>query len=298
MEAVIRALRRQDAEYPKLLAAISDAPDTLFIRGTFPDSAAPRVAIVGTRKATTEGKRLARDLARELASRGVVIVSGLALGIDAAAHEGTLDAKGTTVAVLANGLDAVYPASNEHLAERIVAMGGALISEYPVGTPALPHQFLARNRIVSGLSLGIVIIEAPIHSGALATARHTADQGREIFVTPGPTGHPNFEGSHMLLRNGARLVTSADDILEDLGLETACTTEAPESERMMPQEFTRTERVIVEYLGSTQTPRSLDAVVEATGLPPEVVSRDLTLLSLDGAVEERAGMFMIKHIRS
>jgi DNA processing protein len=298
MEAVIRALSRQDAEYPKLLAAISDAPDTLFVRGTLPESATPCVAIVGTRKATTEGKRLACGLARELASRGVVIVSGLALGIDAAAHDGALEAKGRTLAVLANGLDAVYPASNEHLASRIIAMGGALISEYPAGTPALPHQFLARNRIVSGLSLGIIVVEAPIHSGALATARHAANQGRELFVTPGPTGHPNFAGSHMLLRNGARIVTSADDVLEDLGLETACAPDAPEREGEATQEFTETERAIIDHLRGTQKPCTLDAVVEATGLPPEVVSRDLTLLSLEGAVEERAGMFMIKHIRS
>lgn len=294
MTAVIRALHQSDTEYPKLLAAISDAPETLFMKGTLAPQTTPHVAFVGTRKATTEGKRLARDLARSLALRGVAIVSGLALGIDAAAHEGALEANGTTLAVLANGLDAVYPATHEHLAGRIVSAGGALLSEYPAGTPALPHQFLARNRIVSGLSLGTVIIEAPIHSGALATARHAASQGREVFVVPGPAGHPNFEGSHMLLRNGARIVTSADDILEDLGLETAC---APE-ERTMVHEFTGVERTIIEYLGSTQTPRTLDDIVEATACPPEAVSRDLTLLVLDGTVEERSGMFMIKHIHS
>jgi DNA processing protein len=297
MAAAIRTVRQQDSEYPKLLTAISDAPDALFVRGTLPQGTVPCVAIVGTRKATTEGKRLARDIARDLAEHGITIVSGLALGIDAAAHGGALDAGGTTLAVLANGLDSVYPAANGGLAERILEHGGALVSEYPEGTPALPHQFLARNRIVSGLSLGTVIIEAPVHSGALATARNAANQGREVFVVPGPAGHPNFLGSHMLLRNGARIVTSADDILEDLGLAPDVPELDGEVELTERGGADATESTLIAFLRTSQYPRSLDEIVEGTGLAPATVSEGLTFLTLGGIVEEKKGMFMIKRIR-
>ena len=215
MEQHIHTLFLRDAAYPARLTNISDPPERLYVRGTLPPNDSPTVAIVGTRKATREGRETARAFARDLAGRGAVIVSGLALGIDAAAHEGALDAHGKTIAVLGGGVDTIYPPSHESLGRRIVE-SGAIVSEYPAGTPCYPNQFLARNRLISGLADAVVIMEAPITSGALATARHAANQGREVFVMPGPAGHPHYEGSHMLIREGARLIRNAKDLLEDM----------------------------------------------------------------------------------
>ncbi len=174
---------------------------------------------MGTRKATSQGRFIAKEIAKKLSEMGMVIVSGLAMGIDTAAHEGALAGAGRTIAVLACGLDNIYPRQNENLAKKIIGTGGAVISEYPVGTEAFKNQFLERNRIVSGLCIATIVVEAPRESGALVTARLAAEQGREVFVFPGPTNHPNYHGSHKLIRDGARLVSSIDDILEDLNSE-------------------------------------------------------------------------------
>ncbi|MEK7513219.1 MAG: DNA-processing protein DprA, partial [Patescibacteria group bacterium] len=259
------------------------------VRGTFPDKNARFLGVVGTRKATESGKELARHFGVEIARSGCVVVSGMALGIDAAAHAGCLDAHGATIAVLGNGLDRLYPRTNEKLGQNILVNGGALISEYPPGAPPLPSHFLERNRIVSGLSRAVVIIEAPARSGALATARYAALQGREVFVVPGPARHPHFTGSHMLLRNGARLVTNATDILEDLAYEepTAVQSIAAESESGI-------EHAILEVLRTSQRPVPLDALVEATHfLAPEVI-RTLSFLTLSNRIEERRGGFVVK----
>ena len=180
----IKLLLLSDANFPEPLKEIHCPPLGIYVRGEIGRAQTPSLAIVGTRKSTEEGKETARAFARELASRGVRIVSGLALGIDAAAHEGALDAKGHTIAVLGNGLDQLYPRNNERIAKGIIASGGAIISEYPLGTPPLPHHFLERNRIVSGLTQGVLVIEAPKESGALATARFALEQNRYVFVVP------------------------------------------------------------------------------------------------------------------
>lgn len=278
------SLARTHASYPPLLREISDPPETLHVRGTLPDPARPHVAIVGTRKATREGRETARTLARTLAARGVVIVSGLAFGIDAAAHEGALDANGVTVAVLGNGIDAIYPPSHESLGRRIEG-SGAIVSEYAPGTPGLPYQFLARNRIVSGLSHAIVVIEAPRTSGALATARHAALQGREVFVVPGPAVHPHYLGSHMLIREGARLIRNADDLLEDMpALAETAGRSVPAPSYDDP---------VLAALTAAPEPLSVDTIVETTTLEPNVVLARLTELSLDGTVIETKGKFKI-----
>ncbi len=287
--SIVHSFTASDTQYPELLGEIPDPPEMLYVRGTLPAPEKVCVSVVGTRKATAEGKQQAREVARALSARGIVIVSGLAFGIDAAAHEGALEGGGATVAVLAGGVDAVYPREHEQLAERILENGGGLLSEHPVGTPALPHHFLERNRIVSGLSRAVVIIEAPARSGALATARYAALQGREVFVVPGPARHPHFTGSHMLLRNGARLVTNATDILEDLAYEepTAVQSIAAESESGI-------EHAILEVLRTSQRPVPLDALVEATHfLAPEVI-RTLSFLTLSNRIEERRGGFVVK----
>lgn len=282
MEPHIHMLSLGDAAYPPRLTNISDPPEKLFVRGALPPHEIPTVAIVGTRKATHEGRETARAFARELAARGIVIVSGLALGIDGAAHEGALDARGKTVAVLGCGVDAIYPPSHESLGRRVEA-SGAILSEYPAGTPTYPNQFLARNRLISGLSDAVVIIEAPIASGALATARHAAYQGREVFVMPGPATHPHYAGSHMLIREGARLIRDAKDLLEDL----------PElGERLTPLAASAaTDDPVLAVLTAAHEPLSVDKIAEQTTLEPNIVLARLTALTLEGTVTEHHGKF-------
>ncbi|MDP3974793.1 MAG: DNA-processing protein DprA [Candidatus Jorgensenbacteria bacterium] len=290
MELHIHTLSLHDAGYPARLREISDPPETLYVRGTMPPNEIPTVAIVGTRKATHEGREAARTLARALAGRGIVIISGLALGIDAAAHEGALDARGITVAVLGGGIDAIYPPSHESLGRRIEATG-AIVSEHGAGVPSLPHQFLARNRLISGLSDAVVIVEAPKTSGALATARHAAIQGREVFVLPGPASHPHYAGSHMLLREGARLIRNADDLLEDLpALAEILAKQSP----VLPVHEHPHMAAILATLTAAHEPLSVDKIAEQTTLEPNVVLQHLTTLALDGVVKEHNGKFIIQ----
>lgn len=217
----IAEINIKDKNYPPLLREISNPPEKIFVRGEFPNFNLPWIAIVGTRKATRDGIELARKVAKALAERGFIIVSGLAMGIDTAAHNGALVGGGPTVAVLGNGIDTIYPAQNENLANKILLNNGAIISEYETDTPAYKNQFLERNRIVAGLCIATIVVEAPQKSGALVTARLAAEAGREVFVFPGLAGHPQYAGSHALIRDGARLVNSIDNILEDLGYDDA-----------------------------------------------------------------------------
>jgi DNA processing protein len=209
------AITISDKHYPLLLKEISGAPEKLFVRGVL-DPQAPKVAIVGTRKPSRYGIEAAQFFSRELALRGFTIISGLAFGIDKAAHESCVSAGGKTIAVLASGVDRITPTSHEGLARRILATGGAIVSEFLPGEDARPETFPQRNRIISGLAIGVVIIEAPQKSGALITARFAAEQNREVFVVPGPIFSPNFAGSHGLIREGAILVNSPEDVLSEL----------------------------------------------------------------------------------
>jgi DNA processing protein len=204
-----------DPCYPARLRAISDPPCLLFVKGTLPTPEQPAIAIVGSRSASPYGRHVAAELAAGLARRGLLVVSGMALGADAAAHEGCLRAGGRTIAVLGSGIDVVYPAEHGDLYERIAAQG-AVISEAPPGAPPTRSSFPVRNRIISGLSLGVVVVEASEKSGALITADHALEQGREVFAVPGSVNSAQSRGSHRLLRDGAKLVESVDDILEDL----------------------------------------------------------------------------------
>lgn len=218
MKFPVRKTTIDEEKFPESLKKIPNFPKELYHQGTLPSNEEVCVTVVGTRKASPLGIEAAGEIARDLSEAGITVVSGLALGIDGAVHRGVLRAGGRTVAVLACGLDRIYPDAHKGLSESILKYGGALISEYPPGTAPLPEQFLARNRIVSGLSLGVVIIEAPFRSGAVSTAHHALEQGKEVFVVPGPARHANYLGSHKLIRDGARLVASARDIMEDLGL--------------------------------------------------------------------------------
>jgi len=204
-----------DAAYPPTLLDIHDPPPLLYVKGDAGLLASPSLAIVGARSATPQGLANAAAFARSLSRAGLAIVSGLALGIDAAAHEGALDGAGGTVAVIGTGADRIYPARNQALARRI-AEAGVIVSEFPLGTPPAAHNFPRRNRLIAGLAQGVLVVEAAVDSGSLITARLAAEQGREVFAIPGSIHSPLSRGCHRLLRDGAKLVETAEDILEEL----------------------------------------------------------------------------------
>jgi DNA processing protein len=209
-------LRFHDPAYPAQLREIAAAPPLLFVQGDPDLLALPQLAVVGARSATPQGLENAQAFSAELARRGFVITSGLALGVDGAAHRGALQAQGGTVAVCATGPDRVYPARHQALA-REIAVQGALVSEFPIGVPALAENFPRRNRLISGLAMGVLVVEAARESGSLITARLAVEQGREVFAIPGSIHNPMARGCHALIRQGAKLVETADDLLEELG---------------------------------------------------------------------------------
>lgn len=239
------------------------------------------MAIVGTRKPTAYGKEVTQQLASELAKRGVVIISGLALGVDGIAHQAALEAGGTTIAILGNGLPKIYPSSHRQLAERIVVSGGAILSEYAPNTPSYPSQFLERNRIISGLADAVIITEAASRSGTLNTAGHALDQGKEIFVVPGNITSPLSAGCNALLKQGASPVTGPDDILEVI---------APEL--LHPQAILAlgnnpAETAIITALQSGV--RDGEALQQKTKLAPHDFSQTLTMLEIAGVVRSLGG---------
>ena len=206
------------AQYPPLLRELPDPPTVLFYRGSLPDPEKPLVAVVGTREPSAEGARRAYAFGREFGRCGLAVVSGLARGIDSMAHRGNVEAGAPTVAVLGSGLDAVSPPSNRNLARRIVETGGALVSEYPPGTPPLKHHFPARNRIIAGLGRALLVVEAPARSGALISADFALDQGRDLWVAAPCLDSPVAEGCRNLARDGARIARDAFDVVSDWGL--------------------------------------------------------------------------------
>jgi len=204
----------RESTFLSILSEYKGAPSSLYYRGILPPNRIPSVAIVGTRRPTHYGKQVTYDLAYKLAKNGVIIISGLALGIDAIAHRAALDAGGITIAILAGGLDTIYPRTNNRLAQEILDKGGALIGEYPAGTPAKPYYFLARNRLVSGLADGVVVTEAAARSGTLSTVMHALDQNKDLFAVPGNITSILSVGPNRLLKQGATPVIDAEDILE------------------------------------------------------------------------------------
>lgn len=287
----IKTIKKKDDDYPELLQEIPDAPEKIFVLGNLQNkqiNSELKIAIVGTRRATLEGRALAKELAKKLAECGITIVSGLAMGIDTAAHYGTVEAKGKTIAVLANGLNSIYPAQNENLAKKILEFGGAIISEYPAGTPALPHQFLERNRIVSGLCDATIIIEAPERSGSLVTARLAAEQGREVFVFPGPINHPNYKGSHKLIRDGARLTASIEDIFEDLNLNHKKLSQKKENNTELPLSNIETEeeKIILKIIKNSNQPLNIDKIIKLTKLEPQKANQTIAFLIIKGIIKE------------
>ncbi|MDX1655862.1 MAG: DNA-processing protein DprA, partial [Candidatus Competibacteraceae bacterium] len=258
----------------------------------------PQLAVVGSRNPTPAGRETAREFAAHLARGGLAITSGLARGVDAAAHRGALEAEGATVAVLGTGPDRVYPARNRDLAHAIAATGGALVSELPPGTAVAAEHFPRRNRLISGLSLGVLVVEAALKSGSLITARLAAEQGREVFAIPGSIHNPLARGCHNLIRQGAKLVETAADILEELGAQAGLNppVENPQADpaqggsALQPQRdgaLDEDYRYLLQCLGDG--PVSVDALVERSTLTAEAVSSMLLILELQGFVAAAPG---------
>ncbi|MFH1217705.1 MAG: DNA-processing protein DprA [Pseudomonadota bacterium] len=283
--AGIRIIACGDSEYPELLSDIVDPPVLLYVKGDASLLKSPCLGIVGARASTVYGQRIAADLAGQLCRRGLTVVSGLALGIDAAAHSGALRVKGATVGVLGCGIDVVYPRQNNNLYDEI-AEQGALVSEYRLGTLPEPFRFPARNRIISGISLGVVVVEAAKKSGSLITARMALEQGREVFAIPGRIDSRKSEGTHRLLQEGAKLVHSVDDILEEIAhfVSPASPTKKTETARVgLSAEEEKIFALIDVY------PQNIDALIQQSGMTAHKVNEILLLLELKGAVEVLPG---------
>jgi DNA processing protein len=272
-----------DGDYPQALLELGHAPPALFQIGRRELLARPAFAIVGSRHGTPQGLETAREFAHALGAAGLAIVSGLALGIDAAAHEGALGTEGSTLAVVGTGLDRVYPARNRDLAMRI-ARDGVLLSEYLPGTPPRKENFPRRNRLISGLARGVLVVEATLSSGSLITARLAGDQGREVFAIPGSIHSPFAKGCHKLIREGATLVETAQDVLDVLRPGAA---ERPTSDERAPVEAQADATQLLVAMG--YDPVSVDALVERTGAPAQAIAAELVTLELDGRIAALPG---------
>lgn len=272
-----------DARFPDALLQTADPPNLLWIEGDIALLAWPSIAIVGSRNATPQGLENARAFAAHLGRQGFAIVSGLALGIDGAAHAGALDAGAATVAVIGCGVDVVYPLRHRALAARIAAEG-ALVSELPLGTPALAAHFPQRNRIIAGLARGTLVVEAAVQSGSLITARLAAEANREVFAIPGSIHSPQARGCHALIKQGAKLVDRADDILEELGAPAPTTVAATAPAGPTPR---GREDPLLEALG--HDPIGLDALVARTGESAGTLAAKLLELELAGRVARLPG---------
>jgi len=280
-----------DKEYPASLGEIYDPPLVLYVKGKVPETWPRGIAVVGSRETSHYGLETAKKLGYQLAYAGVPVISGLARGIDTAAHLGALAAKGATWAVLGCGLDKMYPPENDALAAKIVDSGGCLISELPLGTSPDKRTFPMRNRIVSGLSFGTLVIEAGRQSGALITARQALDQGRQVFAVPGRIDNPLAQGCHQLIKDGAKLVEGVEDILGEL--EFLNLRESPAvAPRPLPANLTGDEEKVYAAIELDETP--IDAITHATGLPSGTVSSTLLRLEMKKLVRQLPGKVFVR----
>jgi len=273
-------------DYPALLKTIADPPITLYVRGSLAATDAWAVGVVGTRKATSYGIEAAHMVAKGLVENGITVVSGLAMGIDAVAHTAALEHQGRTLAILGCGVDVIYPHANAKLSRRIME-SGALISEYPLGTKPEAMNFPRRNRIISGLSLGVVVVEGAVKSGAAITARCALDQGRDVFAVPGSIFRPSSAGPNQLIQNGAKLVTQVNDILEELNL--SMVPQQIEARILIPDN--QTEALLLQQL--TADPIHIDDLSRATTLAAAEVSGALVMMELKGMVRHVGNMSYI-----
>lgn len=285
----IKLVSKDDESYPELLKEIHDPPYLLYIYGSLDSLKAPSLAVVGSRKHTHYGKEVVDKVVPELVQHGITIVSGLALGIDALAHKVALDSGGKTVAIIGCGLDNIYPMANINLAREIIRKGGAIVSEYPFGTPPLKQHFPARNRIISGVSLGTLVIECDIESGAMITAHHCIEQNREMFAVPGFLTNPLSAGPNSLLKMGAHVVTSGKDVVEGLELFwDADTVKICDKDITLPIN----ERNIYDLL--SHEPVHIDVIVEHSRMNMADVNSALLFLEIKGMVRNIGAAKYIK----
>ncbi len=285
----VSILTQLDAAYPRLLREIHDPPIVLYVKGTITDRDQHAVSVVGSRSTTHYGMETARKLSYQMAYSGLTVISGLARGIDTAAHQAALAAKGRTIAVIGSGLLEIYPAENVELAARIET-SGAIVSEFPMRTKPDRQTFPMRNRIVSGWAFGLLVVEAGLNSGALITASQAADQGRSIYAVPGPIDRPNSQGTNRLIQQGARLVMSASDVLDDMGL---LFRDPPTLERSQPHAvLSEAEQKVYTAIDDDETP--LDRIIQKSGLPSGNVSSTLLALELKRLVKQLPGKRFVK----
>lgn len=291
--AGIQVLTQAHADYPRSLKEIHDPPAVLFAKGDLVPDDALAIGIVGSRHATRYGKQQAERLAGGLARAGLTVVSGLARGIDAAAHRGALAASGRTIAVLAGGLLNLYPPEHKDLAEE-VSTNGCLLSEAPPRMPPLGGAFPQRNRVISGLSLGVIVVEAAERSGALITSKHAAEQGREVFAVPGPIDSRLSLGCHRLIQDGAKLVTSVDDVLEELGplIEGVSHADGAETRHVAELSLNEVESKVLQAIETK--PTEMDSVVASTGLPVHRVLSTVSVLEMRGLVRRVSGTLVAR----
>jgi len=288
--AKLNAITFLEPEYPEILKEIYHAPALLFYRGNLDAFQNNSLAVVGTRKFSNYAKQVVPELIDNLVKNEISIVSGLALGVDSLAHSCALESNGSTIAVLGSSIDKpnIYPTSNRYLAQQIIESGGLLISEYPIGTLPLRHNFPARNRIISGLSLGTLVVEAGETSGALITAKYALDQNREIFAVPGSIHSETSKGPNKLIKDGAKPVTSVEDILEELNIEKI--EEYSENKKVLPS--SPIEQKILEVLDSD--PKHIDAIVKLSGLASSKINSNLTIMEMKGMVKNLGNQNYVK----
>ena len=270
--------------YPKYLKEISHPPPVLYVRGAIHETDEWAIAVVGTRRKTAYGRQVTTDLVRGLVNNNVTIVSGLARGIDSIAHKAAVEMGGRTIAVLGCGLDIIYPSENRSLANRIINGQGALVSEFPIGTKPEAKNFPPRNRVISGLSMGVIVVEAGKRSGALITADFALEQDREVFAVPGNVTSPASRGTNSLIQEGAKLVRNVEDVLEELNM--VMVQEKTAIQMTMPE--SAEEAQILKKL--THQPVHIDELIQQAGLPSAIVSSTLTLMELKGMVRQVGGM--------
>ncbi len=276
-------LNLADANFPKQLFEIPDPPPLLYVRGRVELLSAPALAIVGSRNATAQGKSNAEEFARAFSEAGLAIISGLALGIDAAAHRGGLAGRGSTIAVMGTGAESIYPRTNAALGESI-AENGALVTEFPLTMPPLAANFPRRNRLIAGLSRGVLVVEAALASGSQITARLAAEQGRDVFAIPGSIHSPQSRGCHALIKQGAKLVESARDVLEEMGVSGAAVTDHPP---VANPNLSGTISRLLQHMG--YDPCDVGTLAARAGLTPEAVSAMLLQLELKGSISSLPG---------
>lgn len=284
----IKIISIKDKDYPFRLKQIYNPPALLYFKGSLKrEDVDFSLAVVGTRKASFYGKEVTLEIVRELSSKGLTIVSGLAYGIDSLAHQEAINSKGKTIAVLGSGLaeENIYPPINRKLAEKIIGQG-AIISEYPPNTPALPQHFPARNRIISGLCLGVLVIEAPKESGALLTAQHALDQEREVFAVPQNINSPNSQGVNQLINQGAKLVQCAEDIFEELNLANNWKETFSTNNEMVFD--SKEEETVLKYL--SKEPIHIDQLIQKTDLDPSQMNSLLISMEIKGMIRDVGGM--------